>query len=84
MTTAIKIDQKYIERMYDMQVWCSENIGPGSHRGVSNTWLGTDDWYSYQEDYTEENLEDDDFPEPDLIFVFRREADATMFGLKWS
>ena len=63
-----------------MEAWLRDNIGLGSHRTNKNTWLGVEDWF-YYDDWPEDDqeLEDDD-DEADLIFTFRRGADATMFA----
>lgn len=84
----VKIKPKrYNTEIEDITAWLRENVGKGSERFRKNTWMGTDDWFCYTE-YSDEavdqlgNIVDD--AEEDLIFVFRREEDATMFSLKWS
>jgi hypothetical protein len=95
--TTIKLDRRHHDSLASIEQWCRERVGPGSRRFVKNTWLGTDDWFYYEErvetapELTEEEIEkgvrvhvdDSDDNESDLIFVFRREADATVFSLKW-
>ena len=93
--TQIKLDRKHHENLSAIEKWCHEQIGPGARRFVKNTWLGSDDWFYYEErverDIPEEELQDgkqqhvdaSDDIESDLIFVFRRENDATVFSLKW-
>ena len=82
MTTEIRIRRPDDERMIEMEAWLRDNIGLGSHRTNKNTWLGVEDWF-YYDNWPEDDqeLEDD---EADLIFTFRRGADATMFALKWT
>jgi len=82
MTTEIRIRRPDDERMIEMEAWLRDNIGLGSHRTNKNTWLGVENWF-YYDDWPEDDqeLEDD---EADLIFTFRRGADATMFALKWT
>ena len=52
--------------------------------------MGMDDWFYYEnisEDEDEEDPDvdaDDEYRDPDLVFVFRRESDATVFALKWT
>ena len=84
MTTEIRIRRPDDERMIEMEAWLRDNIGLGSHRTNKNTWLGVENWF-YYDDWPEDDqeLEDDD-DEADLIFTFRRGADATMFALKWT
>lgn len=97
MTTTIKLDRKHHENLANIEKWCTDTVGLGSRRFVKNTWMGSDDWYYFEErveavpDLTPEQIEagevlhvdasDDD--ESDMIFVFRRETDATMFSLMW-
>lgn len=81
----VKLDPKFRETdLNEICDWCVSNIGPGSYRSIPNTWLGTDDWYCYDEEPSEEVDDDDDFIEDDTMFVFRRDSDATLFSLKWS
>ena len=98
MTTTIKLDRKHHSNLLEIEAWCRERIGLGSRRFVKNTWLGMDDWFYYEEtldhmtDLTEEEVNEgkivhvdtSDDQDSDLIFVFRRESDASMFSLKWS
>lgn len=91
----IKLDAKHHERLAEIEAWMLEHVGPGSRRFKTNTWMGTDDWY-YYEDYPEVEpkldedgkeiqvkIDDSDHEDLDLIFVFRRENDIMMFSLKW-
>jgi len=86
MTTEIRIRRPDDERMIEMETWLRDNIGLGSHRTNKNTWLGIEDWFYYDDwpelpEESDDEVEDD---EADLIFTFRRGADATMFALKWT
>jgi hypothetical protein len=86
MTTEIRIRRPDDERMIEMEAWLRDNIGLGSHRTNKNTWLGVEDWF-YYDDWPEDDQEledEDDEADADLIFTFRRGADATMFALKWT
>ena len=87
MTTEIRIRRPDDERMIEMEAWLRDNIGLGSHRTNKNTWLGVEDWF-YYDDWTDADpdgwVDEDDEAEADLIFTFRRGADATMFALKWT
>jgi hypothetical protein len=87
MATEIRIRRPDDERIIEMEAWLRDNIGLGSYRTNKNTWLGVEDWFYYDDwpDWPEdgEELEDDE-AEADLIFTFRRDADATMFALKWT
>jgi hypothetical protein len=83
----VKLDPKFRETdLNDICDWCVVNIGPGSYRSIPNTWLGTDDWYCYDESSSMDAEDDDDADmyEDDTMFVFRRDSDATLFSLKWS
>lgn len=94
MATEIAIRPPEHEVLGSMYNWLRENVGPGSHRTIKNSFMGMDDWFSYDnvpDDHDEERdgiclIEDDDeeLHEPDLVFAFRRESDATLFALKWS
>jgi len=86
MATEIRIRRPDDERMIEMETWLRDNIGLGSHRTNKNTWLGIEDWFYYDDwpetsEVSDDEVEDD---EADLIFTFRRGADATMFALKWT
>ena len=86
MTTEIRIRRPDDERMIEMEAWLRDNIGLGSHRTNKNTWLGIEDWFYYDDwpelpEESDDEVEDD---EADLIFTFRRGADATVFALKWT
>lgn len=91
----IKLDRKHHDQLEDIERWCRSRVGPGSRRFKKNTWMGAEDWYFY-EDYpdVEETLDEDgkpvkvfvddsDHDDLDLIFVFRRDTDATLFSLQW-
>ena len=91
MTTEIKLDRKHHDKLYEIEAWCRERIGLGSRRFVKDTWLGIEDWFYYEERVTKEqvtegeilHVDSSDDEESDLIFVFRRETDASVFSLKW-
>jgi len=96
MATTIKLDRRHHDSLVDIENWCRMRVGPGSRRFVKNTWLGTEDWFYYEErvdsaELTEEQIANgetlhvdaSDDAESDLIFVFRRDSDATIFSLKW-
>jgi hypothetical protein len=92
MTTTIKLDRRHHDSLLEIEKWCRERVGLGSRRFIKNTWLGIEDWFYYEErlDHAEEPAEDktvhvdtENDDESDLIFVFRRESDATLFSLKW-
>jgi hypothetical protein len=83
----LRLDAKLHDHLSEIEVWLRQNVGPGARRYNSNQWLGTDDWFYYEHDTESEEdeltltLED---KQEDLIFVFRREGDMVMFGLKWT
>lgn len=97
MSTVIKLDRKHHDQLQEIETWCRERVGLGSRRFVKNTWMGMDDWYYYEErveqveELTEEQIAEgetqhvdaSDDTESDLIFVFRQDADAAMFSLRW-
>ena len=88
MTTDIKIARPENDVLIGMEKWLRENIGPGSYRTIKNGFMGMDDWFYYDEviednDEDFDTLEDVEY-EQNLIFTFRREADATVFALKWT
>ena len=86
MATEIRIRRPDDERMIEMETWLRDNIGLGSHRTNKNTWLGIEDWFYYDDwpEWPEESDDEVEDDEADLIFTFRRGADATMFALKWT
>ena len=83
----LRLDAKLQEHLPEIESWLRQNVGPGARRYNSNQWLGTDDWFYYENDTESEEdeltltLED---KQEDLVFVFRREGDMVMFGLKWT
>jgi hypothetical protein len=97
MATEIKLDRKHHDKLVEIETWCRERIGLGSRRFVKNTWMGPEDWYYFEErvehiqELSEEQIaegeiqhvDDSNDDESDLIFIFRRDADAAMFSLKW-
>jgi hypothetical protein len=90
MTTDIKIARPEHDVLETMEKWLRENIGPGSYRTIKNGFMGMDDWFYYDEINEDDNPEDyldvDELEQvqENIIFVFRREADATIFALKWT
>ena len=97
MTITIKLDRKHHDQLENIEKWCANSVGIGGRRFVKNTWMGSDDWYYFEQridevpDLTPEQIEAgeirhvdvSDDEESDLIFVFRRDTDATMFSLMW-
>lgn len=84
---SIKLDAKLHSQLDEITRWLKANVGPGSRRFKTNTWLGAEDWLFYEN--AAEDIEEDEYPdiddfEPDLIFVFRRESDMTLFSLRWA
>jgi hypothetical protein len=85
----LKLDAKLQDSLPEIESWLRQNVGPGARRYNSNQWLGTDDWFYYEEqlvlglDEDDSNVSIDD-DRGDLVFVFRRESDMMMFGLKWT
>lgn len=88
MATTITIKRPEYERLKEIEAWCRENIGIGSFRTIQNTWLGMDDWFYIEEPMPDEeeyyNLDDELEDEQNLVFTFRRPAEATLFALKWT
>lgn len=89
MTTEIVIRNR--EDQDQLVKWLTDNIGPGSFRIIKNGFMGMDDWFYYENTDDDSNAEIDfdstdaaEYQAPDLVFVFRREGDATMFALKWT
>jgi hypothetical protein len=97
MPTTIKLDRKHHDNLVEIENWCRASVGLGSRRFVKNTWLGMEDWYYFEErveqveELTEEqvaagetvHVDAGDDEESDLIFVFRRDSDASLFSLRW-
>ena len=88
MTTDIKMARPANDTMIEIGHWLQVNVGPGSYRTIKNGFMGMDDWFWYEEeiDFSEENpaWESGEEPEENVVFVFRRETDATIFALKWT
>jgi len=83
----LRLDAKLQDHLPEIESWLRQNVGPGARRYNSNQWLGTDDWFYYED--VEESEEDEltltlEDKQEDLVFVFRREGDMVMFGLKWT
>ncbi len=88
----VTLNRAHLSRIDEIASWCQERFGKGSMRFRANTWLGTDDWFCYQ-DTPGEQIEDEDqgvmvqvqdLDDLDWIFAFRREEDAVIFSLHWS
>jgi hypothetical protein len=83
----LRLDAKLQDSLPEIESWLRQNVGPGARRYNSNQWLGTDDWFYYEDDAESDEdeltltLEDQ---QDDLVFVFRREGDMVMFGLRWT
>jgi hypothetical protein len=83
----LRLDAKLQDSLPEIESWLQQNVGPGARRYNSNQWLGTDDWFYYEDDAESDEdeltltLEDQ---QDDLVFVFRREGDMVMFGLRWT
>ena len=85
------LSAKHLDRIDEIVNWCAERLGAGSMRYRANTWLGTDDWFCYQ-DTPGEQIDDEDgvlvqvqdLDNIDWVFAFRREEDAVIFSLHWS
>ena len=89
MTTDIKMARPANDTMIEIGHWLQVNVGPGSYRTIKNGFMGMDDWFWYEdtteyEDDEEWDEADIDEPQENVVFVFRREADATIFALKWT
>lgn len=89
MTTDIKIANPGQVVLLEMEKWLRDNVGPGSMRTIKNSFMGMDDWFFTYELHENDEMELADFDDDDdmtenLIFTFRREADATVFALKWT
>jgi hypothetical protein len=93
MATEIAIRRPDEDRLKEIDAWLKENVGPGSFRSLKTTWLGMDDWFYYinTPDEDESDPDEDDvfdidaeYEEPNLVYAFRREADATLFALRWT
>lgn len=86
MTTDIKIANPGQVVLLQMENWLRDNVGPGSMRTIKNSFMGMDDWFFTYElnDNDEMDFDDDSDSTENLIFTFRREADATVFALKWT
>jgi hypothetical protein len=83
----VTLNKKHNDNINNVARSLGATVGQGSFRGNPNTWMGTDDWFYYEEEYnpeSEEEYDDAEDFEPQYVFVFRRDTDATMFGLKWS
>jgi sarcosine oxidase gamma subunit len=70
-----------VNRLDELEVWLRDNVGLGGRRYASNEgettyWLGPDDWLYYL-------TEEENQGKAKVTFIFRRESDAIMFGLKW-
>lgn len=82
----VVLNKKHNDNINNVARSLGATVGQGSYRGNPNTWMGTDDWFYYEEVMGEDEYEAEDEIdfEPQYVFVFRRDVDATMFGLKWS
>lgn len=97
MTTEIRIRKPDDDKLERMEEWLKSHVGPGGRHLVRNSFMGTSDWYYYEDHYFEnveevqklKNGDPNEFDEeiengePYLDFTFRRDNDATLFGLMW-
>lgn len=81
---SVYLNKKHNDNINNVARSLGATVGPGTFRGNPNTWMGTDDWFYYEDEPSEDEFNDEIDIEPQYVFVFRREADATMFGLKWA
>ena len=87
----IILGEQHRSNLTEVETWLRDNVGRGSRRYRTGTWMGTDDWF-YYEDVPEPDPEldhNDDVQSSmdvayDMVFVFRREEDSTMFAIKWA
>lgn len=80
------LNPTHLSNLDQIEAWLVANVGKGSRRYRVNTWLGTDDWFLY-EDTPELDIDDqeiDDIEIVDTVVVFRREEDLILFSLRWS
>jgi hypothetical protein len=83
---SVYLNKKHNDNINNVARSLGATVGPGTFRGNPNTWMGTDDWFYYEQEpeFEEEITDDDEDFETQYVFVFRRDTDATMFGLKWA
>lgn len=89
----IVLNEKHRENLDEVEVWLRANVGRGTRRFRINTWMGVDDWFYYEDvppprettdEFEEDEADIQDGIEYDMVFVFRREEDSTMFAIKWA
>lgn len=87
----IVLNEKHRENLEEVEAWLRANVGRGTRRFRINTWMGIDDWFYYEDippppEDTKEDEENFSFEDViyDMVFVFRREEDSTMFAIKWA
>jgi hypothetical protein len=85
----IVLSNNHRDQLEQVEAWCRDNVGKGSRRFRVNTWMGTDDWFYYEdippaEQIDQDEAQDLDIEDYDLVFVFRREEDSTMFAIRWA
>jgi hypothetical protein len=72
----------------DLETWLTRNVGGGGRRyKEDHNWMGADDWFYHVLDRKPPEADisvSDTETESEYVFVFRRERDASMFGLKWA
>jgi len=87
---SILLNNKHRDNLDEVEDWLRQNVGRGTRRFRVNTWMGVDDWFYYEDvPQPDENVELDEDVWDDnitynLVFVFRREEDSTMFAIKWA
>ena len=95
MSYTLKLNHAHSDQLDKIEAWMIANVGPGSKRHSNNTWLGSEDWYCYEEAtvndpvcredlYIDDDSDLENFADLDLVFVFRRESDLLLFSLKWA
>ena len=82
------LNPKHLNNLDQIEAWLAANVGKGSRRYRVNTWLGTDNWFLYEDtpelDISDQEIDDIEDLSVDTIVVFRHEEDLILFSLRWS
>jgi hypothetical protein len=82
------LNPTHVDNLDEIEEWLVANVGKGSRRYRVNTWLGTDDWFLYEDtpelDINDQGVDDIGDSDVDTVVVFRREEDLILFSLRWS
>lgn len=82
------LNPTHVNNLDEIEAWLVANVGKGSRRYRTNTWMGTDNWFLYEDipelDFDDPTVDPNQDSDVDTVVVFRHEEDLVLFSLRWS